>query len=118
MKGNLMRFAGIISAIFALVLSSGAHAQAWDAYINRDTFFSANLPDEPTSSEAPYTTARGTMLTRRTFTATAPADSILAGTYSVNVVDYSNAKDELKPAIDETAASMRTRGTVKYEGVN
>jgi hypothetical protein len=104
--------------LLGLVVSSAAHAQAWDAYINRDNFFTVNLPDDPTASETPYKTAKGTMLTQRTFTATAPADSILAGKYSVNVVDYTNAKDELKTAIEEAAASMRVKGTVKYEGVN
>src|SRR6185436_9807831 len=113
-----MRFASLIAVFMVLIVSSAAHAQPWDAYINRDNFFSVNLPDEPTPSEAPYRTAKGTALTARTFTANAPADSILAGKYSVTVVDYSNAKDELKTAIDEAAAAMRMKGTVKYEGVN
>src|SRR4029077_16263301 len=113
-----MRFASILPAFLALVVSSATHAQAWDTYINRDNFFSVNLPDDPTPSEAPYKTARGTALTERIFTANAPADSILAGKYSVNVVDYTNAKDELKTAIEEAAAAMRKKGTVKYEGVN
>jgi hypothetical protein len=104
-------------AVFVSV-SSAALAQAWDIYTNRDNFFTVNLPDEPKETSAPYKTAKGTALTMKTFTATAPAGTLLSGTYSLHVVDYSSATGELATAIEEAAKTFRTKGKVTYEGVN
>jgi hypothetical protein len=113
-----MRFLKFMPAVVALFVAGAAHAQAWDAYVNRDDFFSLNLPTDPEEKDVPYETAKGTKLTAHVYTAEAPADSILAGTYSLTVVDYGNAKDELKTAMDEATAAMRKKGKVTYEGVN
>ena len=91
-----MRSFSLIPAIVALFLSSAASAQVWEEFVNRDDFFQVNLPGEPTVTEAPYRTVKGTNLTARIFTATAPASSITAGTYKVTVVDYSSAQNELR----------------------
>jgi len=113
-----MRFVGLISAVAAFFISSAALAQEWDVYVNRENFFSLNLPGEPTETQMPWKTAKGTALTARVFTAVAPASSILAGTYSLTIVDYNSAKGEIPTAIEEAAKVVRAKGTVKYEGVN
>jgi hypothetical protein len=101
-----------------MCVASGAYAQVWDSYVNRENFFSVNLPNEPTATEAPYKTAKGTALTARTFASTAPAGTIFAGTFSITVVDYTNNKDEINTAMDEASKTIRAMGAVKYEGVN
>jgi hypothetical protein len=113
-----MRFISLIVAVMAFVVSSAASAQEWGEYVNRENFFTVNLPGDPDETTAPYKTAKGTELTARTFTAKAPADSILAGTYSLTVVDYNSAKDQLPTAIEEAANMIRAKGTVKYDGKN
>jgi len=113
-----MRFLKFFPAVMALFVAGAAHAQAWDAYVNREDFFSLNLPDDPVKKEEPYATAKGTKLTAHVYSAEAPADSILAGTYSLTVVDYASAKAELSSAMDEAIAAMRKKGKVTYEGVN
>jgi hypothetical protein len=122
-----MRFVSLIPAIAVLFVSGAACAQApqapraseaWDTYANRENFFSVNLPGEPTMTQAPYKTAKGTALTARVFTAVAPPGSRLSGTYTVTVVDYSNAKDEISTAVDQARNAIRAKGTVKYDGLN
>jgi hypothetical protein len=113
-----MRAIKLVPVIMALFFSQAALAQDWDEYVNRDNFFSVNLPDDPTATEAPYKTAKGTNLTARIFTARAPAGSLLTGTYSVTVVDYSNAKDEVTTAVDQARNAIRAKGTVKYDELN
>jgi hypothetical protein len=113
-----MRLAGIFAALMGLFISSAANAQAWGEYINREHFFTVNFPGDPVETTAPYKTQKGTTLTARTFTAHAAPDSILAGRYALTVVDYNSAKDELATAIEEAAAAMRMKGTVKYDGQN
>ena len=111
-----MRFSSLIVALMALIVSSSANAQDWGEYVNRDNFFTVNFPGDPAETQAPYKTAKGTNLTARIFTANAPADSILAGKYSMTVVDYNSAKDEIPAAIEQAAAAIRAKGAVKYDG--
>ena len=110
-----MRAVSLIPAIVALFLSTAASAQVWEEYVNRDEFFQVNMPGEPTMTEMPYRTVKGTNLTARVFTATAPADSITAGTYRVTVVDYSGAQGELGDAIEQARQAMLAKGTAKYD---
>jgi hypothetical protein len=113
-----MRVVGLVPAVLSLIIGAAAHAQAWDVYVNRENFFSLNLPGAPKETTEPYRTAKGTTLTARKFTATAPAGSLLAGTYSLTVVDYSKATGELGTAIDEAAERFRRMGKVTYDAVN
>ena len=113
-----MRIVPIVPAILSLFVSGMAFAQAWDIYTNRENFFTLNLPAEPKETSAPYKTEKGTNLTMKTWTAQAPAGTLLGGTYQLHVVDYSSATGELATAIEEAAKKYRTRGMVKYEGVN
>lgn len=112
-----MRFVSLLPAVAALFLSGAALAQAWDVYVNRENYFTVNFPGEPTVTEVPYRTLRGAELTARVFTAVSPPGTRLAGTYSVTVVDYSNAKDEISTAVEHAADSIRAKGVVKYDAV-
>jgi hypothetical protein len=113
-----MRFGAGIGVLAAFFFSASAWAQAWDVYTNRENFFSVNLPGNPTVAEAPYRTGKGTALAARVFTATAPASSILAGTYTVTVIDYTNAQNELSTAVEDAAKTITAKGIVKYDGLN
>ena len=113
-----MRSVSLIPALVALFLSSAASAQVWQEYVNRENNFQINFPDEPTMSETQYRTVKGTMLPARVFTAVAPAGSITAGTYKVTVVDYSNALNELGDAVEQARATIKAKGTTKYDEVN
>ena len=110
-----MRAFGLVLAALALVVSSAANAQDWGEYSNRENFFTVNFPGDPDAKDMPYKTAKGTMLTAHVFTAVAPADTLLAGTYSVTVVDYSSALPELPTAVEQAAAAIRAKGTPKYD---
>jgi hypothetical protein len=113
-----MRFVSLIPAIVALFLSSAASAQVWEEYVNRENFFQVNLPGEPTMTEVPYRTVKGTNLTARVFTATADPNSITAGTYRVTVIDYSSAQNELGDAIEQARQAILAKGMVKYDDIN
>jgi hypothetical protein len=110
-----MRFLRLIPAVVVLFFTGAAYSQEWSEYVNRENFFTVNFPGEPTMTQAPYKTAKGTNLTARIFTANAPATSILAGKYSMTVVDYSSAPAELATAMEEAAAASRARGVAKYD---
>src|SRR4030095_1716223 len=116
-RGEPMRFVALVAAVVAAI-AGAAWAQAWDVYTNRANFFTVNLPGTPVETTAPYRTAKGTHLTSHGFTATAPASSILAGTFKVTVVDYTSAKDEIPMAVEHAAKAVTARGTVKYDGLN
>jgi hypothetical protein len=113
-----MRFKGLIPALAFVFFSSAASAQDWDVYTNRDNFFSVNFPGDPAVTQIQYKTLKGTTLQARVFTAVAPAGSILSGTYTVTVVDYSNAKDEFTTADDQARKAAQAKGTVKYDEIN
>jgi hypothetical protein len=113
-----MRSVRLVPAIAALLLSTAtaALAQVWEEYVNRENFFQVNFPGEPQVQEIQYKTVKGTMLPARVFTATAPANSITAGTYRVTVVDYTTAQGELGDAIEQARQAMLAKGTAKYDG--
>ena len=113
-----MRFVSLIPAITALFLSTAASAQVWGEYVNRENFFQVNMPGDPTMTEVPYRTVKGTNLRARVFTAMADPNSITAGTYRVTIVDYSNAQNELPDAIEQARRAILAKGTVKYDDIN
>src|SRR5712691_12171930 len=110
-----MRSVSLRFAALALVVSSAANAQDWGEYSNRENFFTVNFPGDPVEKDVPYKTAKGTNLTAHVYTATAPADTLLAGTYSMTVVDYSSAPGERATAVEEAAAALRAKGAAKYD---
>jgi hypothetical protein len=108
----------LVPAFVAALLCSTASAQVWEEYVNRENFFQINMPGEPTMTEVPYKTVKGTELKARVFTATAAPNSVTAGTYRVTVVDYNQAINELPDAIEQARASVKAKGRVTYDGVN
>jgi len=110
-----MRFVSLIPAALALFFANAAYAQAWGEYVNRQEFFTVNFPGDPAVQQVPYATAKGTKLTAKVFSAKADPNSILAGTYSMTVVDYATAPTELGTAIEEAAKAARAKGEAKYD---
>jgi len=110
-----MRLAGAIAAAMVLLFTSPVFAQDWSEYVNRDDFFTVNFPGDPVRKDMPYKTAKGTNLTAHVYTADAAPDSILAGEYSMTVVDYANAPSEVGTAIQEAADIIRKQGEAKYD---
>src|SRR5262245_53022515 len=113
-----MRLVGVLSAVVAVFVSGAALAQDWGEYVNCEDLFEINQPSEPAITDSPYNTAKGTELTAHIYTAKAPTDSILAGTYTVTVVDYTNAMDEIGTAVDYAGDAIKAKGTAKYDGFN
>src|SRR5258708_31159514 len=109
-----MRIVRLMSAAVAALFISGAdHAQVWEEYVKRADFFAVNFPGEPTRTDIVYKTAKGTSLQGHVYTA---QDS--RGRYSITVVDYNSAADELATAIEEAAAAIRAKGKPTYDAVN
>ena len=108
-----MRLINLIPAALVLSLSSAAWAQ--EEWSNREDRFQANFPAEPKRMDMPYKTAKGTSLTAHLYSADAPATSIMAGNYSVTVVDYGSAPGELMTAISEASDVIRAKGMIKYD---
>ena len=115
--GIPLRFTCVIPAAFVLFLSGAASAQSWDTFTNQENFFSANFPAVPVQSRAAHTTVKGKQLPAQMFTATVPPGSRLSGTYSITVVDYANAKDEMTSAVEHAADAVRAKGAIKYDAV-
>jgi hypothetical protein len=115
--GIPLRFISVIPAAFALFLSGAACAQTWDTYTNQENFFSANFPAVPVQSQATHATVKGKQLPAHVFTATVPPGSRLSGTYSITVVDFANAKDEMNSAVEHAADAVRAKGAIKYDAV-
>ena len=113
-----MRLVSFIPAIVAVLLSSAVSAQVWEEYVNRENFFQVNFPGEPTMTEVPYKTVKGTELKARVFTATAAKGSVTEGTYRVTIVDYNTAINELPDAIEQARKAISAKGKVTYDGVN
>ncbi len=108
-----MRFASLIPAALLLMMAGAAWSQT--EWSNRDDRFVVNFPAEPARSDMAYKTSKGTSLMAHLYSAQAPATSIQAGTYSVTVVDYASAPDELATAIAEASDVIRAKGMIKYD---
>jgi hypothetical protein len=106
-----MRIIGFIPAVMALFFSGAACAQTWGEFVDRPDHFTVNFPGDPNKSDLPYKTAKGTTLPAHVYTA-----QDARGHYTMTVVNYATAPDELTTAIEEASAAVRGKGTVKYDG--
>src|SRR6478752_3174318 len=113
-----MRFVTLISATLAAFAATAAQAQTWAEWPSREDRFVVNFPGEPGKSDLQYKTAKGTTLPAHVYTAEADPKSRSAGIYSVTVVDYSAAPDQVATAIQEASQAARTKGAVKYDEEN
>ena len=107
-----MRLIPFIPAALALSLTVPAFAQGWEEYTNREDHFTVNFPGEPAVQTIAYKTAKGTSLPGHVYS----AKDARGGEYRITVINYSTAKGEEMTAIDEAAKTLRTKGTVKYDG--
>ena len=113
-----MRLVTLLSTAFVLLVATAAQAQEWAEWPSREDRFVVNFPGEPMKSDLQYKTAKGTMLPGHVYTAEADPRSRSAGTYSVTVIDYSSAPDQVAAAIQEASQAARTKGAVKYDEEN
>ena len=107
-----MRLFRSIPAAMVLLASQVALAQAWVEYVNREEFFSVNIPGQPVISETTHATATGEALPAKLF-------SVQNGQsrYEVTVVKFPRAEGlDVKAAIAHAAAGFRTSGgTITYD---
>jgi hypothetical protein len=110
-----MRFTTFIPAALALTLTVPVFAQsmAWDEYVNREDHFTVNFPGEPKVETITYKTEKGTSLPGHVYT----AKDARGGEYKITVINYSTAPGEGATAVAEAAKILRTKGQVKYDGV-
>jgi hypothetical protein len=111
-----MRLLALVSV--ALFVATATQAQTWAEWPNREDRFVVNFPGEPMKTDLQYKTAKGTVLPAHVYSAEGDPKSRSAGTYSVTVVDYSSAPDEVPAAIADAAKVARTKGIVKYDEEN
>ena len=80
-----MRLRPLVLAVFVLLMSGPAFAQAWIQYASQDDFFTVNFPREPTVQEITYPTEYRVTLPGR-------VHSVEDGPsrYSVTVINYTN----------------------------
>ena len=97
-----MRIVGFIPAVMALFFSAAACAQTWGEFVDRLDHFTVNFPGDPNKADLTYKTAKGTSLPAHVYTA-----QDARGRYTMTVVNYATAPDELAIAIEEASASVR-----------
>jgi hypothetical protein len=106
-----MRLVSLLSAAaVTLVLAGPAQAQAWAEFIDRQEYFTINLPGDPQVQSITYKTEKGTTLPAKFYVA---RDA--RGEYRVTVVNYATAPAETATAVAEAAKAMRLKGEVKYD---
>jgi len=109
-----MRFTNLIPAALAVLLAVPAYAQtAWEEYTNREDHFTVNFPGEPAVETIAYKTAKGTSLPGHVYS----AKDARGGEYRVTVINYATAPAEGATAVEEAAKTLRTKGQIKYDGV-
>ncbi len=110
--------ARLVPALLALLVSSGAMAQGWFDYVNREEFFSINLPGEPKIEQFTYISEYGSKLPAKRFSAQSGEE-----TYTVTVVNMSTTDrppgyshgNELRGAIAFAATAVRRTGVVTLD---
>jgi hypothetical protein len=70
-----------------------------------------NFPADPNRADPAYKTAKGTSLPAHVYTA-----QDARGRYTMTVVNCPAAPDELAAVIEDAAAAVPAKGTVKYDG--
>ena len=108
-----MRFASIIPAALALLLSGPVYAQSWGEFTDRQDHFTVNFPGDPKVESITYKSEKGTSLPAKLYT----AKDARGGEYSITVVDYASAPSEAGTAISQAAKAIRAKGDVRYDGM-
>jgi hypothetical protein len=101
-----MRHVGIVIAALLFLAPTGASAQGWFEYINREDQFSVNFPSQPEVSDFSYLTANGWSIPGRLFETHEGASL-----YTVTFANYSgSAPEDIEAAIEHAANSYRNSG--------
>jgi len=99
-------------AVAAMFASSGAVAQPWPEYVNREYRFMLNFPAAPMESDGAYVASDGTAHGARVF-------SVDEGTsrYRMAVVRFSDELGDAEAEIDHAANLVRARGQVLHDAL-
>ena len=102
-----MRLARAIAALCLLLLTTPAFAaQEWINFVDRERFFSVNLPQQPTAEDIMYATEDDFLMPARKYTAR-QGQSV----YVVTVVDFADGElTTVRGSIAFEAMKNRTRG--------
>jgi hypothetical protein len=104
-----MRSVLLIMAIAGIMASPPAFAQQWLDYVNREYRFAVNFPVAPRAQDTTHTSANGTRLRARSFSADQGTSH-----YRVTVVPYPGAADAAGE-IAHAARLVRSRGKAFYD---
>lgn len=99
------RLAALTAAAVICLIGPPAHAQTWREY--RYSGFAVQFPAEPTIVDGAYTTAEGTMVDARIYSA-----QVQGALYKVTVADLSRAHQSEAQAIGEAIGQLTADGEV------
>jgi hypothetical protein len=101
-----MRLARLAPLLLALLAGPAMAAQQWIDFVDRERFFSINLPEQPTAEDIKYDTEDNFVMPARRYTARqGPA------TYVVTVVDFGTGElTTVRGSVAYEAMKYRTRG--------
>jgi hypothetical protein len=99
-----------VAVCLSLMLATPVLAQGWAEFTQRDLQFSINFPATPDVQDTTFTTARGTAVPAKLYSAATDV-----GRYSILVVDFTKQPWEQLGAIDHAAAMIRKKGKPRYD---
>jgi hypothetical protein len=101
-----MKRAGLLLAAFAVFAAAPALAQGWIEYVNRENYFSVNLPGQPTMEDFTFVSEYGVTLNGKRFTSTQGQSR-----FRVDVIDYRGQQvTDVRGAIANMATIYRRKG--------
>jgi hypothetical protein len=111
-RGDAMRLLGLLTGIFVVVLSGGAHAQPWVSYSSLEDRFAIWFPSEPDIENIEWIDEHSEARPARRYSAERNGDI-----FTVIAVDYAGAEwDLIRAAYPHAATVYRQKGTVTYDG--
>jgi len=105
-----MRLGFLVSAVFSVLLSGAALAQAWSEYENRQEGWLINFPAEPKVENQTYTTATGATATAKVY-----AVEIPSGIYSFTFVEFAGNPQDQTQTIAHAVNALRLKGRPRYD---
>jgi len=103
--------AAFVAAALGLFLAGVAAAQTSPPfYINRESRFAIIFPAQPTARDTNYTTSSGASFPAREFSVEQNSNR-----HAITIVDASTRPAVDIPLVDQAAAALRARGTVRFE---
>lgn len=96
----------------AILASSGAIAQLWPEYVNREYRFMLNFPAAPSESDGTYVSSDGVTHASHVFSVDEETSH-----YRMIVVRFSNDVADAEAEIDHAADLVRARGQVLHDAL-